>query len=135
MSMKPIIACPDCGTVLQLPPLRPSSVAVCPTCDHYLERTRGRSQLAALCFTLATCVLLLPADFAPLMRVSMAGVTRSSNVPSGIVLLWNQQWVIVAALAFAFIVVIPLIHFALLALVLALLAGAAAFLVRARGRQ
>ncbi len=116
--MKPIIACPDCGTVLQLPPLRPSSAAVCPTCDHYLERTRGRSQLAALCFTLATCVLLLPADFAPLMRVSMAGVTRSSNVPSGIVLLWNQQWVIVAALAFAFIVVIPLIHFALLALVL-----------------
>lgn len=114
----PIIACPDCATVLELPPLGPRAVAVCPTCDHHLERSRGRSSHAALCFALATCILLIPADVAPLLRVSVAGVARVSTLGAGIVILWQNQWIVLALLVFAFAVALPLVRFTLLTLVL-----------------
>jgi paraquat-inducible protein A len=116
-----LIGCPDCGTVLELPALQPRTAAVCPTCGHYLERTRGRSRRAALGFALATSVLLVPANVEPLMSVSMAGMTRSSHLETGIAMLWQNQWVIVAGLVFAFAIALPLLRFSLLSLVLLVL--------------
>jgi paraquat-inducible protein A len=112
------IACPDCGTLQQLPDLAPSTAAICPRCDHYLERTRGRSQNAALVFALSTFLILIPANAEPLMSVSMFGIERSSHLGSGIPLLWSNQWVLVAVLVAGFAVVLPLFRFGLLSVVL-----------------
>jgi paraquat-inducible protein A len=112
------IACPDCGTILELPSLGRRTAVVCPTCDHHLERSRGRSQALALSLAVSTLVLLIPADIGPLMRVSMLGVDRVSRVGSGIYLLWDRHWVIVATLVALFVIVLPLIRYALLSLVL-----------------
>ncbi|HEY6457258.1 MAG TPA: paraquat-inducible protein A [Steroidobacteraceae bacterium] len=117
------IACPDCGVLQDLPPLRRGTAAVCPDCDHSLERTSGRSQGAAFAFALATLILLFPANTEPLLRISMLGVDRESHLGSGVITLWNNQWVIVAVLVAAFAVVLPFIRFALLSLVLGCLRG------------
>lgn len=115
------IACTECGTLQEIPPLPWGAIAVCPTCDNRLERTNGRSITAALACASATFVLLFPANLAPLMRVSMLGMTRESRVGSGIVTLWQHQWVIVAVLVAAFAIILPFVRFGLLSLVLALL--------------
>lgn len=113
-----LIACPDCGTLQELPGLRRRTAAVCPVCDHRLERTTGRSRLAALIFASATFVLLFPANLDPLMSISMIGIDRQTYLGSGVFTLWNNQWVIFAVLVGAFAVVLPFLRFGILSVVL-----------------
>lgn len=113
------IACTHCGTLEDLPPLTGGAVAICPTCDIRLERTNGRSITAALACAGATFVLLFPANLLPLMSVSMLGMTRSSRLGSGVFMMWNHQWVIVAVLVAAFAVILPFARFGMLTTVLA----------------
>lgn len=115
------IACTDCGTLQEIPPLPWGAIATCPTCENRLERASHRSISAALACACATFVLLFPANLAPLLHVSMLGATRQSRLGSGVVALWQHQWVIVALLVAAFAVVLPFVRFGLLSLVLALL--------------
>lgn len=115
------IACTDCGTLQDIPPLPWGAIAVCPTCDNRLERTNGRSINGALACASATFVLLFPANLLPIMHVSMLDMTRASRLGSGIVTLWHNQWVLVALLVAAFAVILPFVRFGLLSLVLALL--------------
>ncbi|HEV7136487.1 MAG TPA: paraquat-inducible protein A [Steroidobacteraceae bacterium] len=115
------IACTDCGTLQDIPPLPWGAIAICPTCDNRLERTNGRSINGALACASATFVLLFPANLLPLMHVSMLGMGRESRLGTGVVTLWQHQWVIVALLVAAFAVILPFIRFGLLSLVLALL--------------
>jgi len=94
------------------------ATAACPVCDHGLERTSGRSLDAALACSLGTLVLLLPANLLPLMTVSMLWVIRESRAGAGVITLWNGQWVIVAVLGGAFVIVLPFVRFGLLCTVL-----------------
>ena len=112
------IACPDCGTLQELPTLPSRTAAVCPTCQHHLERTSGRGQTAALFFALGTFVLLFPANLEPLMKISIFGIDRETRIGSGVFTLWSNQWVLFAVLVGAFAVVLPFIRFGLLSVVL-----------------
>ncbi|MGH8149424.1 MAG: paraquat-inducible protein A [Steroidobacteraceae bacterium] len=119
-----IIACSRCGALCDLVPLPAGTTAFCSTCESPLERTRGRSIPAALACATATLVLLVPANVLPLLTVSLLGATHVSRLGSGVVVLWDHQWVIVAVLVGAFAVVLPFIRYGLLSTVLALvLAG------------
>jgi paraquat-inducible protein A len=114
------IACSDCGTLQDLPRLEARTAAVCPTCANYMERTSGRSTTAAFACALGTVTLWVPANVLPLMSVSMLGMTRDSRIHSGVTLLWENQWVVIAALVVAFVIVLPFVRFGLLSVVLAL---------------
>jgi paraquat-inducible protein A len=114
----PIIACPDCGTVQELPPLR-AQTAVCRTCEHRLERTSGRSHTVALLLALATFVLWVPANLEPLLRISILGIDRETHLASGVLTLWSRQWVLFAVLVAAFAILLPFVRFGLLSVVLA----------------
>lgn len=115
------IACPDCGTLQELPSLPRRSRGVCPICRKHLELTSGRSVTAALGCALGTFLLLFPANFAPLMRVSMMGTTRSSWLFSGVIALWKEHWFLLSVLICAFTVVLPFVRFGLLSLVLGMI--------------
>lgn len=117
------IACPDCGTLQDLPRLARGAAAICPVCDHKLERTNGRSIAAALACSLATFMLLFPANLLPFLSVSLLGVTRMMLLGSGVVVLWDGQWIVVAVLVGAFAVVLPFVQFGLLSAVLACIAA------------
>jgi len=101
-----------------LPRLQAGTVAICPICDGWMERTGGRSVTAGLACSLATLLLLFPANLLPLMSVSLLGMTRESQLGSGVIALWNGQWVIVAALVGALVMVLPFVRFAMLTAVL-----------------
>jgi len=105
--------------VQDLPSLQGGGAAVCPTCDHWLERTSGRSITAALACALATVLLLFPANLLPLMSVSALGMSRQSYISSGVLALWNAQWVIVALMVTVFAITLPFVRFTMLAVVLA----------------
>lgn len=112
------IGCPECGALEDIPPLTARSIARCRVCHYPLERRSGRSVNAALACSLATCVLLFPANLAPLMTVDLLGGERSSVLSSGIVAMWHGGWVILAVLLGMFGIILPFVRFGALALVL-----------------
>lgn len=82
---------------------------------------RGRSLDGALACTLATFLLLWPANILPLLSVSIVGARRSSVIASGLVVLWRQDWPLTAIAVALEIVVLPFVRYGGLALVLGLL--------------
>lgn len=112
------IGCPECGALVDVPPLTVRTLARCRVCHYPLERRSGRSLNAALACAVTTFVLLLPANLAPLMTVEMLGTERSSVLSSGILAMWNSGWVILALLLGMFGIVLPFVRFGGLALVL-----------------
>jgi paraquat-inducible protein A len=84
-----------------------------------MERTSGRSVTAGLACALAVLIFLFPANLLPLMTVSVLGMSREGAIFSGVISLWNDKWVLVAALVAVFVVVLPFVRFGLLAVVLA----------------
>lgn len=114
-----VIGCPDCGWIGTLPHRSGHGVVHCPRCDSSLERTSARSVDAALACSLATLLLLFPANFLPLLDVSILGSSNKSVIASGIAGVWSQGWFIVGIVVGLEVVLLPFLRFGLLTAVLA----------------
>jgi paraquat-inducible protein A len=113
-----MIACPDCGLLEELSSLGQGSSAECALCGADLERTSGRSITAGLCCALGTFFLLFPANVLLMLRVHIFGMHNQSRLSTGILALWDGDWLILAALTGAFAVFLPFVRFGLLSAVL-----------------
>jgi paraquat-inducible protein A len=112
------IACPDCGTLEEIPRLLPRDAAVCIRCESGLEKTSGRSIGAALACSLATFLLLVPINVLPLLRIDLFGMHSQNITGAGIAQLWQRGWVWLAGLSALFVIVFPFFRFGLLSAVL-----------------
>jgi len=119
--MADVIACPDCAAIQRLPDLRRGGLVECRRCGSTLERSNGRSLDAALAFAIATLLLLFPANLLPLMSVSFLGTEHASQLGAGVVIMWQQHFMLIATVVAAQAVVLPFFRFGLLASVLAAL--------------
>ena len=115
------VGCPDCGTRQRLPALRPGTTTRCVRCSGVLERGGGRSLSAALACSAAVLVLLVPANLALFLRTDVLGVSRSSRLASAAGAMLSDGWPLLALVVFLFVVVFPLVRFALLTAVLGML--------------
>ncbi|HEY6516967.1 MAG TPA: paraquat-inducible protein A [Steroidobacteraceae bacterium] len=115
------IACPDCGTLEELPRLRRRDTAVCIRCQSDLEKTSGRSIGAALACSLATLLLLVPVNALPLLRVDIFGMHTQTVTAVGVAELWGRGWILLAGLSALFVILFPFLRFGLLSAVLAAL--------------
>jgi len=116
-----IVGCPDCGTRQRLPAPARATVVRCITCDGTIERTHGRSLSAALACSLATLFFLIPANLSLFLRTDALGVSRSSHLASAASAMFSEGWPWLALVVFLFVVVFPIVRFALLTAVLGLL--------------
>jgi len=115
------IACPECGTLEEIPRLLRRDTAVCVRCRTDLEKTTGRSLGAALACSLATLLLLVPVNVLPLLRVDIFGMHSQNITAAGVSELWGRGWILLAGLSALFIVILPFLRFGLLSAVLAAL--------------
>jgi len=113
-----MIACPDCGLLAEIPRLGPRTSALCRLCNAPLERTTGRDNTSALCCALGVLLLLFPANLLLFLNVSMFGMHNHSRLGSGAALLWDHDWILLAALIGVCAVVLPFLRFGLLSAVL-----------------
>jgi len=95
--------------------LRRPGRLMCCRCDCVLERTAGRALDYALALSLATLLLLFPANLMTLFRVSILGMERSSRLGSGVIGLWNQGFAPLAIVVGLQGIVLPFFRFGLLA--------------------
>lgn len=113
-----MIACPDCGSLEEIPPLEHGEHAFCRLCGADLERTAGRSVTAGLCCALGTFFLLFPANILLMMSVHIFGMHNQSRLSTGVFMLWDNGWIVLAALTGAFAVFLPFFRFGILSTVL-----------------
>jgi paraquat-inducible protein A len=115
------IACPDCGTLEEIPRLLRRDTAVCIRCQSDLEKTNGRSIGAALACSLATLLLLVPVNVLPLLRMDLFGMHSQNITAAGVAQLWGRGWILLAGLSALFVILFPFLRFGLLSAVLAAL--------------
>ena len=109
-----IIACPDCGTIQLAPPLRPGSELRCSRCRKVLERTAGRSLDAALALAAATLILWFPANLCTFLTIRVLGLDESSRLGSGVIVMWQERWYLLALVVGLQGVILPFLRFGLL---------------------
>lgn len=112
------ISCPACGILLSLPSLPRRSTAVCLRCQTHIQTTIGRSADAALACTIAALALLPAVDTFPLLKAELLGQHSESSLVAGVAQLWQHDWIILAGASVVFVIVLPVLRLALLALVL-----------------
>ena len=105
------VACARCGAVQASPQ---ASVLHCRVCRSELERRTGRSLDAALALSVATLLLLAPANLAPFLSTGVMGAVRVSRLISGPAELWREGWPALAALVALVVVIAPALRFGLL---------------------
>ena len=118
MSHAGTIGCPSCGVIQDIPVLRRGEDARCRRCHSMLERTRATGLAPAAALAAVTFLLLIPANLLPLYRVELLAGSRASHVTSGVRLFWEQHWPLPAVAMLIFVLILPLLRFALLSLVL-----------------
>ncbi len=116
--MASLIACRDCGAIQQLPPPPDRGRLECWQCEHALERRSGRSLDAALACSLATFLLLWPANFITLMTVQAAGIRVSTHLASGLATFWRQGWPLLTIVLALEGILLPFVRFGLLSVTL-----------------
>jgi len=113
------VCCPDCGLLQELDPLLAKGAnSYCARCGATLERSRGRSIDAALALTLSALLLLLPANFLPLLQVNIFGVQHTSILYSGIAGIIAQGWPVTGGILILELLILPFFRFTFLTIVL-----------------
>jgi paraquat-inducible protein A len=113
-----VVGCPACGTRQELLPLSFGDTLYCVDCRTPLERRYGQSLRAALCCASATLLLLIPANVETFLTTEAMGVSRHSYLSSTAGSILDGGWPWLALAIFLFVVVFPIVRFALLTLVL-----------------
>jgi len=113
-----VIGCPECGTCQELAPLAFGDTLYCVTCQSPLERRTGQSLTVALCCASATLLLLVPANTETFLTTEAFGISRHSYLSSTASSILDGGWPWLALAIFLFVVVFPIVRFALLTMVL-----------------
>ena len=113
-----LLACRDCAAIQSLPPLTRGRLE-CHRCGRPLEQKSGRSIDAALACAVAVLLLLFPANFMALMTVHVGPVVRSSKLPSGLAVAWDQGWPLVSIVLALEAIILPFTRFGLVTVTLA----------------
>ncbi|HVW20555.1 MAG TPA: paraquat-inducible protein A [Opitutaceae bacterium] len=114
-----LIGCRYCGLVQQAPATQARGSVHCRRCDGLLEKQKRPGNQAALALSIATLLLLFPANLLPMLRVDILGHTNRSLIFSGVAGFWRQDWPIVACIVGLELILLPFLRFGLLVAVLA----------------
>jgi paraquat-inducible protein A len=120
-----LIACHECDALLRKPLLSGKSSARCPRCGAMLFRS-GSIQLEKICaVTVGALITFLIALTFPIVELEVNGITSRATLPGALVVLWNENMEIVAAIVFCSTILFPLTE--LLALLYVLIPVRAGF--------
>ena len=104
-----------------MPEMHGKTLLSCCICSALLERRTWRSCQAALAFSAATLVLLIPANLMPFMTTSILGVSRQSHLVSSATAMLQNGLPELAVVIGLFVVILPFARFGLLTAVLGML--------------
>lgn len=102
-----IARCHACGKLSKLPPRGAKSAAHCPRCDATVSFRKPRSLEYSWAYTLAATVLLVPANWLPILTVISFGQGDPDTIMSGVIKLWESELQAIAAVVFIASIAVP----------------------------
>ncbi len=112
------IACPDCDLQQSIPPLPPGGAAHCPRCHVVVARNPVEPIDRPLALTFAALIVFVIANTMPLMGLSAAGRTSSTNILGGATQMWDQGSELTAVMVGFCAVVAPGVYLVFMLVVL-----------------
>jgi len=109
LSLDDLVACHECDLLMRRETLAPGEKSCCPRCGFELAVHRQGWQHTCLALVLTTLLLYIPANFLPIMHLTLLGQTRSETVWSGVLGLFESGMSGVAVLVLLSSMVIPLL--------------------------
>lgn len=99
--------CEACAKLSRLPLKNKQETRHCPRCNSALSYRRPLSLQFSWAYTLAATVLLIPANFLPILTVVSFGQGDPDTIMSGVVKLWESELQLVAAVVFIASIAVP----------------------------
>lgn len=109
-----MIACPACDLLHRRPVLAVGGRARCLRCGTTMLTRKPRSIDRALAATIGALVLYLAAVTLPFLALSRSGLESQISVVDSAMALWTNDMHLLAVIAFAFILIFPLMRLTLL---------------------
>ncbi|MCP8467868.1 paraquat-inducible protein A [Pseudomonas sp. ZM23] len=103
-----LTACHECDLLMRRETVPLGQRSVCPRCGYELEIHRPYMVRRALALVLTALVLYIPANFMPIMHITILGQVSTDTVWSGVQGLYNSSMKGVGVLVFLCSMVIPL---------------------------
>ncbi len=118
-----VIACRVCGLVCRNVPGDPildgdgvGDAMACPRCGAALRRRKSASLSRTWALLVAGFLLYIPANVLPIMRTASLNEIDDNTIISGVVELWQKGSPWLAVIVFGASIVVPMLKFAVLAL-------------------
>lgn len=109
LPLSELLACHECDLLMRRPPLGEEQKACCPRCGYELVVHRSHMVRRSLALVLTALLLYIPANFLPIMRLTLLGQTSHDTVWSGVLGLYQSGMRTVAVLVLLCSMVIPLL--------------------------
>ncbi|WP_085633763.1 paraquat-inducible protein A [Pseudomonas sp. R16(2017)] len=104
-----LLACHECDLLMRREALAPGEKCCCPRCGYELAVHRPHWQRRSLALVLTALLLYIPANFLPIMHLSLLGQTRSETVWGGVLGLFESGMQGVAVVVLLSSMAIPLL--------------------------
>ncbi|WP_325436181.1 paraquat-inducible protein A [Pseudomonas nitroreducens] len=108
LPLEELTACHECDLLMRREPVPSGHRSVCPRCGYELEIHRPHMIRRALALVMTALLLYIPANFLPIMHITILGQTSMDTVWSGVIGLSESDMKGVAVLVFLCSMVIPL---------------------------
>lgn len=113
-----LIICEHCDCVYKTTSLEKHQKTLCVQCESVLERYNGLTIEQRLALTLTAAVLLLFANFFPVMSIGLNGLKNSATLWDSVIALSHGPITLIAMVAAISIIIAPILQVALLIWVL-----------------
>lgn len=113
-STQGMVACHQCGLLLQEIALQPQGVAVCCCCGAPLYRNTPDSMPRTLALTIAAIICFSLANIYPILGIELQGNHNATNLFGAVRSLWQQGMHLISTLVFATTILTPALEMAIL---------------------
>ena len=107
---QPHLACHECDLLVNAKNVKVGQKLECPRCGYLLYRPRKDVINRGLALSLTTLILIVPANFLPIMSLSMLGLENVDTMVKGVVQLYLQGFWWMAFLVFVCSMAAPLLE-------------------------
>ena len=106
-------ACPECDLLIDLVQPEIGEKIHCPRCGLLLLRPRKQSIERTFALSIAGLILFVPANFLPMVGITLLGKANSGILMSGVISLFNENMWPVSIVVFLASILFPLLHISL----------------------
>jgi paraquat-inducible protein A len=107
--LQQLIACHECDLLMRHPHLEEEQKACCPRCGFELVVRRSQMRRRSLALVLTALILFVPANFLPIISLTILGQNAVDTVWSGVVGLYHSGMEGVAVVVFLSSMLVPLL--------------------------